>query len=603
MISSLSVWRRGSPGIYVVGNVNLRGGIPPSPARLEEGRRQYLDSAMAWDQNDAMTPATGSIRTPDQRLRVFVSSTLKELAPERRVVRAAIEGLLLAPVMFELGARPHPPRDLYRAYLEQSDVFVGLYAERYGWIAPGEEISGLEDEYRLAPAEMPKLVYIKDGADHEERLEALLDRIRDDDGTSYTYFTDIDELAELIRADLATLLAERFAVSAGAPVPQAVDGPAVALPSAFTPLVGRDRELGAVVDLLEGDARLITLTGSGGIGKSRLAIEAAAQVRDRFPGGVVFVDLAPVTDPALVLSAIAEALGVRDGMGRIEDLLRTALQDRRILLLVDNFEQVIDGAPVLRSLLQDAPLATALVTSRILLRVSGEHGMEIGPLVLPDLEREAAVEIDGPNPSVDLFVSSVRAAKPDFQLTPQNVVAIRKICVALDGVPLAIELAAAHARVLAPADLLDRLHRRLAVLAGGGRDLPERQRTMRAAIEWSVQLLPPSAHELLIRLGVFAGSFSLEAVEAIADDLDGGEVLSDLGDARRRQPRAAAGPGRPRPVHDALDRERVHPIRARCPPGCRGPARPARTVGGGVRRSRRVHAERSGSGQRHRAAR
>ena len=121
--------------------------------------------------------------------------------------------------MFELGARPHPPRDLYRAYLEQSDVFVGLYGERYGWIAPGEEISGLEDEYRLAPPQMPKLVYIKEGSDQEERLEALLDRIRDDDGTSYAYFTDIDELAELIRADLATLLAERFAVGAGAPVP------------------------------------------------------------------------------------------------------------------------------------------------------------------------------------------------------------------------------------------------------------------------------------------------------------------------------------------------------------------------------------------------
>ena len=155
--------------------------------------------------------------------------------------------------------------------------------------------------------------------------------------------------------------------------------------------------------------------------------------------------------------------------------------------------------------------------------------MEIGPLVLPDLEREPAVEVDGANPSVDLFVSSVRAAKPDFQLTPQNVADIRKICVAVDGVPLAIELAAAHARVLSPADLLDRLHRRLAVLAGGARDLPERQRTMRAAIDWSVQLLPPSAHELLIRLGAFAGSFSLEAVEAIAADLDGAEVLSDLG--------------------------------------------------------------------------
>ncbi|GAA1948508.1 ATP-binding protein [Microbacterium deminutum] len=478
-----------------------------------------------------MTPGTGSIRTPDQRLRIFVSSTLKELAPERRAVRVAIEGLRLAPVMFELGARPHPPRDLYRAYLEQSDVFVGIYAGRYGWVAPGEEISGLEDEYRLAPRQMPKLVYIKEGAHQEERLKALLDQIRDDDGTSYAYFTSLDELAELVRGDLATLLAERFALAAGdPPAPMAAGGAEVALPSALTRLFGRDRDLDAVVGLLEGEARLVTLTGSGGIGKSRLALEAGTLLRDRFPDGVVFIDLAPVSDAALVLGVIAEALDVRDdGIGRIEDLLRTALHDRCVLLLLDNFEQVVDAAPAIRSLLQGAPRAKALVTSRILLRVSGEHGMEVEPLDVPDLERESTVEIESANPSVALFISSVRAAKPDFELTASNLEDVRRICVALDGVPLAIELAAAHARVLPPADLLDRLHRRLTVLASGARDLPERQRTMRAAIEWSVQLLPPTARELLTRLGVFACSFPLDAVEAIADDPEGAGVLADLG--------------------------------------------------------------------------
>ena len=198
-----------------------------------------------------MSPADPAIRTPDQRLRVFVSSTLRELAPERRAVRAAIEQLNLAPVMFELGARPHPPRELYRAYLAQSDIFVGLYGERYGWVAPGEEISGLEDEYRLAPPEMPKLVYVKEGGEREPRLAELLDRIRDDDRASYAYFTDPEQLAELVRGDLATLLAERFTrASSTVDEPRdSMDG-TVELPAALTSLIGRERELEAVVDLL-----------------------------------------------------------------------------------------------------------------------------------------------------------------------------------------------------------------------------------------------------------------------------------------------------------------------------------------------------------------
>src|SRR5688572_6258607 len=147
--------------------------------------------------------AASAIRTPDQRLRIFVSSTLKELEPERRAARAAIERLRLAPVMFELGARPHPPRQLYRAYLQQSDVFVGVYWQEYGWIAPGEEISGLEDEYRLAPREMPKLIYVKQPAEREARLAELIARVRSDDTASYTPFSTAEELAELVTADLA----------------------------------------------------------------------------------------------------------------------------------------------------------------------------------------------------------------------------------------------------------------------------------------------------------------------------------------------------------------------------------------------------------------
>src|SRR6478735_2000861 len=161
-----------------------------------------------------MVGGAGSIRTPDQRLRVFVSSTLSELAPERRVIRAVIERLALTPVMFELGARPHPPRSLYRAYLAQSDIFIGIYWESYGWVAPGEAVSGLEDEYNLAP-DVPMLIYVKRSEQRQERLDALLQRIRDDDRASYVSFDDAEELAPLLTSDLATMLAERFDAGSG----------------------------------------------------------------------------------------------------------------------------------------------------------------------------------------------------------------------------------------------------------------------------------------------------------------------------------------------------------------------------------------------------
>jgi predicted ATPase len=478
-----------------------------------------------------MSPADRDIRTPDQRLRVFVSSTLRELAPERRAARAAIEQLNLAPVMFELGARPHPPRELYRAYLEQSDIFVGLYAAQYGWIAPGEEVSGLEDEYRLSPPEMPKLVYVKENGEREPRLADLLARIRADDRASYVYFSDADQLGELIRGDLATLLAERFtrASDEGDARAATIDG-AVVLPSALTALIGRERELDTVVDLLsDDDVRLVTITGAGGIGKSRLSIDAANRVHDRFPGGIAFVDLAPVTDPELVPAAIAHALGIVDvGDGMLGEKLRMAVRNRRMLLLLDNVEQVVDAAPAIRSLLTDAPHLTVLATSRILLRMTGEHGVELGPLALPDMRHGASVGRALASPSVTLFVERVRAAKPDFELTDENVEDVERICIALDGVPLALELAAARARVLAPAELLERLDQRLLVLGGGVRDLPERQRTIRSTIEWSTHLLTPSQQELLARLGMFARGFTLDAAEWIAEGIPDADTLDDL---------------------------------------------------------------------------
>ncbi|MET3768229.1 putative ATPase [Marisediminicola sp. UYEF4] len=482
-----------------------------------------------------MNPSAGVIRTPDQRLRVFVSSTLKELAPERRAARVAVERLHLAPVMFELGARPHPPRDLYRAYLEQSDVFVGLYWEAYGWVAPTETVSGLEDEYNLA-TRLPKLIYIKEPKGiREPRLVELLDRIRNDDGASFKYFSTPQELRRLLEDDLATLLAERFDLSRR-PLPPPERPPVTdtdtgAIPAPLTSLIGRDDELLAVEAMLRRESvRLVTLTGPGGIGKSRLAIGVAKLLSESVPGEVAFVDLAPVQDAALVPNAIAQALGVRDtGDQTLEEKLTTALRQRRMLIVVDNFEQVLDAATTLTALLTMVPTLKFLVTSRTLLRVTGEHTYEIGPLALPGprARLDPAELLD--SASVALFVERVRAVKPDFELTADNAHAVAAICRELDGVPLALELAAARIRTLAPAAMLARLDRRLPLLSAGAKDLPPRQQTLRRTIEWSTQLLGPDEKRLLALLGVFAGGFSLEAAEFVAGDAAHADPLTSLG--------------------------------------------------------------------------
>src|SRR5215470_20341910 len=227
------------------------------------------------------------IRTPDQRLRVFVSSTLEELADERRAVSRAISALRMAPVMFELGAQPHPPQEVYRAYLTQSDVFVGLYWQRYGWIGPAMKISGLEDEFDLS-RDLPRLLYIKAPApSREPRLAELLDRIRDEASASYRTFRTPAELSRLVRDDLATLLSERFAA---ARTPAAAAAPSLAgargprpLPVSVTSLVGREHDVGEVADLISRpEVRLVTLTGPGGVGKTRLAVAVGERLRDRF---------------------------------------------------------------------------------------------------------------------------------------------------------------------------------------------------------------------------------------------------------------------------------------------------------------------------------
>lgn len=463
---------------------------------------------------------SGPIRTPDQRLRVFVSSTLRELADERRAVRAAIERLRLAPVMFELGARPHPPRELYRSYLAQSDVFVGVYGDSYGWVAPGEDISGLEDEYRLAPREMPKLIYIRRSEHREARLSELIDRIRSDDTAAYLPFDDAAELGERVEADLATLLAERFDRSRtgiGESAEEAASALVARVPVPYSATIGREGEIAEVCALLAGgEHRVVSLIGPGGIGKSRLAIETAIAARRRFADGTYFVGLENVLEPGLLLPTIGYVLGIRDnGEAVLEERISRALEGRDVLLVLDNFEQIVDAAPVLVRLFTVAPSATFLVTSRVVLRIRGEQVFEVRPLATPADGAPATLERAEGSPAVQLFVDRAQAAKPSFALTAQNAGAVMDICRRLEGLPLAIELAAAKVRMLTPTGIAERLQSALPLLTAAVRDLPERHRTMRATLDWSVSLLGEQDRALLEDLSVFAERFTVEAVEAI----------------------------------------------------------------------------------------
>ncbi|HUG15660.1 MAG TPA: LuxR C-terminal-related transcriptional regulator, partial [Thermomicrobiales bacterium] len=290
------------------------------------------------------------------------------------------------------------------------------------------------------------------------------------------------------------------------------------LPVPLTPLIGRDREVAAVADLARQGARLRTLTGTGGAGKTRLAIQIAADLAASARAGVVYVPLASIRDPALVPEALARVLGVRETPGHpILSGVSNALRDRQTLLVLDNFEQVIDSAPVVSELLGSCPQLSVLVTSREPLRIQGEQEFQVTPLAIPDLTQAVATADLARVPAVALLLQRARAVQHDFTLTPQNARVIADLCVRLDGLPLAIELAAARLSTLTPATLLARLSHRLQVLTGGRRDAPERQRTLRNTIAWSYDLLSSQEQALFRRLSVFAGGFTLAAAEAVAD--------------------------------------------------------------------------------------
>jgi len=469
------------------------------------------------------------IRTPDQRLRVFVSSTLGELADERHVVARAISALRLTPVLFELGARPHPPRDVYRAYLAQSDVFVGLYWQRYGQIGPGMQVSGLEEEFELSRG-MPRLLYVKAPAPgRDPRLAGLLARIKEEASASYRTFGTAAELARLVRDDLAALLSERFAAARlqAAAVPQRARsrGPRP-LPVSTTSLINRERAIDEVAALVERPGvRLVTLTGPGGIGKTRLAVAVGERLRDDFSAGTVFVPLDAVSQPRQVLDHIGRAVGADlAGSGSPVETLAEQFGDDRWLLILDNLEQVVQVAGDLGELLARCRGVAILATSRTVLGLRGEREYPVPRLPPPtDADTVPLAELAA-SPAVALFVDRARAVRPGFALTEDNAAAVAEICRRLEGLPLAIELAAARIRLLEPAALLDRLARSLDALGTGMVDLPERQRTLRATVEWSVGLLDDAERSLLEVTAVFVDGWTIAAAAQVAG-LDENQAL------------------------------------------------------------------------------
>jgi predicted ATPase/class 3 adenylate cyclase len=674
------------------------------------GESQGVDAAAAPGEGSRLD-RTEMILTPDQRVRVFISSTLGELAAERVAARRAIAGLHLVPVWYESGARPHAPRSMYRAYLAQSQVFVGIYWQRYGWVAPGMEISGLEDEFRLA-AGKPMLLYLKRPAPGlEPRLAAMIEGIRAAGTVSYRTFGTARELERLLADDLAVLLSESFAGAAAAiaarglspggadesaeaelptgtvtflltdiegstrlweSVPEAMevalerhnrlltevigghggvvvtsrgegdsffavfpsvvaaveaagacqlrlnreawpggaalrvrmglhtgeasvrDGDYVEhapinrcarvkaaayggqvlitkttrdlaggrlgggfglqrlgefrlrdlaepeliyqlthadLPADFPPIrsvaeragnlplpvssfIGRARELGQTAAAL-GEAQVVTLTGPGGVGKTRLALQAATQALPRFGDGAWLCELAPVRDVGGVDNAVAAVFSVTAQAGQsTREALVEFLRSKELLLVLDNCEHLIEGAAALAGVLaRSCERLVVLATSREALGIDGEHMVPVPPLEVPGADADLAAITQAE--AVRLFAERAAAVKPGFAVTAGNAAAVAAVVRRLDGIALAVELAAARVPTMTPAELARRLERCFSVLAAGHRGAVARHQTLRAAIDWSFELLAEPEQRLLGRLAVFAGGATLEAFEAV----------------------------------------------------------------------------------------
>ena len=400
-----------------------------------------------------------------------------------------------APVHVRIGVHTGEGRLLGNSY-------VGLDVHRVARIAAaghGGQIVMSSVTRALVERQLPEGTHVRDLGEHRLKdLEAA------------------ERLSDVVVAGL----------SSDFPPLRTLDAATTHLPAQLTSFVGREREQQDVLRLLAAN-RIVTLTGPGGTGKTRLSLEVAEAAAATFDGGSWFVPLAAIRDPELVVPTIASTLGLRESPPRpLAETLAQHLRERALLLVLDNFEQLMPAAAALGQLVSDAPRTKLLVSSREPLRIAGEQEYPVPPLTVPDpraaVDPKALRDYD----AVALFLRRVAAVRPEFELTAENAPAIAEICARLDGLPLAIELAAARVRLFAPADILSRLDRRLSFLAGG-RDVTERQRTLRGAIDWSYELLDESERTLFARLSVFAGGCTIEAVEAVCQPRDLGVEAVD----------------------------------------------------------------------------
>ena len=499
-------------------------GIDPSPA-LRRLERQILDQDPELAPSDGFAPLQRSAEAPKPAgiVTFLFSDTSGSTADVARAVigrHGGSEVQTEGPSFVVAFARA---RDavaaavaIQRAVRGDARVAVGLDSAEAAPTDGGYTGSGIRGASDLWSAAHPGQILLS------QATRDLLRETRLDE-------TDVVDLGYHRLRDLTA--AQRVFQPAAAeldgefPPPRSLETYTTNLPLQPTPLVGREREIQELADLLRRpQTRIVSLTGTGGTGKTRLGLHAAAELLDEFPDGVFFVALAPLADADLVLPTIAQTLGVPARRG---EALAAYVRDRQLLLVLDNFEHVIEAAPLVGAIAGGGSAANVLVTTRAPLRLAGEQVYPVSPLETPeghdDLERLLRCE------SVALFAARSRSVRSDFVITDANARAVAEVCKALEGLPLAIELAASRVAVLPPATMLERLDDRLQLLKGGVRDVPERQRTMRATIDWSYDLLEPEQQQLFTRIAVFAGGFTLKAGESVCGaGLDVVDALASL---------------------------------------------------------------------------